>query len=377
MCKPLHESAHLTSPRNHAWRSADSRSIARVWNLETGELVAFHAPGSTVEQIPVLRVNHPRSLIVRATADLSETNSALRDAPEHPLVLLITDDALTGDPVKVLKSVSTLRALGWAIAVESPGADTMTMALLPLINPDMISFDLRELAGLNSEDAEDFVHALGAHAENADCVVLARGIDTDRDVIRARAYGATLGEGTFLDSIQPAAQPLPRVTGIRARPIRDHTAALNDTPYTILSERRESRAGALNLLLELSDLLERRAHRARSAAVVLSTFQNAHNVTPAMVQKYDALAQSAALVALFAQDLEAPAHPISFATSTIEPADDLAREWNVIVIAPHFSAVLSARQEDAMGNGSGSFEFIFSRDRRLAVDAARTLVARL
>ena len=61
----------------------------------------------------------------------------------------------------------------------------------------------------------------------------------------------------------------------------------------------------------------------------------------------------------------------------LDEGDPLIAEWNVVVISPNFAATLTARQVGEPSPSNDSFEFILTHDRRLTIEAARTLVARL
>ena len=365
---------------------AAADALRAVWDLETGLLVAFkaqdslpaaHAHCHVVAMSERLGLTTPRSMMVQASTELETflTNGSAKTS--HPFVLGITNRILNGDPVTSLRAVRQLRERGWAIAVDNPEWGTAALALLPLINPDVITLDLPRLDEMEIAHADDVLNAVGAHAESAGCIVLATGIRTEHDVNRARAMGATLGEGELLDAQQPLTNPLARVSGIAVRPVPTGTDRLRDTPFSIVSERRESRAGSRELLVEMSTLIERRASRAGSSAVVLSTFQHAKNLRGGLVRTYNDLSDTAALVATFVQDVGLNETGNAFTEIHIDEADVLGSQWTVIALSPSYSAVLAAQQTRAAPDGSATYEFIFSRDQRLAIEAARTLTARL
>ncbi|MCW2684806.1 MAG: hypothetical protein JWP33_2719, partial [Blastococcus sp.] len=58
------------------------------------------------------------------------------------IVLEITERALASRPAELLRTVERVRSLGWGVAVDDVGADSMSLAFLPLLAPDVIKLDL-------------------------------------------------------------------------------------------------------------------------------------------------------------------------------------------------------------------------------------------
>lgn len=121
-----------------------------------------------------------------------------RPNPEHehlPLtvVLELTERALTSQPAQLLQTVARVRALGWGIALDDVGADPASLALLPLVQPDVIKLDLALVQHRASAHIAAVVNAVHAEAERSGTVVLAEGIETEQHLRTARAFGATSG----------------------------------------------------------------------------------------------------------------------------------------------------------------------------------------
>jgi EAL domain-containing protein (putative c-di-GMP-specific phosphodiesterase class I) len=136
------------------------------------------------------------------------------DLPEAPLagatlVMEISEQALTGSPDVVLRTLSLLRTRGWGVALDDVGADSRSLALMPLLYPDVIKLDLRLLCRRDEADIARVVTAVGADAERRHTTVLAEGIDSEAQLATARAAGATLGQGYLLGAPEPLPDPLP------------------------------------------------------------------------------------------------------------------------------------------------------------------------
>ena len=151
----------------------------------------------------------PFALFLNADAGALEL-----DLPDLPmggatLVMEITETALTERPEAVLRTLTELRTRGWGVSLDDVGADSRSLAVMPLLYPDVIKLDLRLLAERDPLDLARIVTAVGAEAERRHATVLAEGIDSDAQLEMARAAGATLGQGFMLGEPAPLPDPLP------------------------------------------------------------------------------------------------------------------------------------------------------------------------
>lgn len=147
-----------------------------IYDLQTGVLFGFEAltrgPERSALERPDQLFGAARS--ERRLADLDEAcqRSALIDAEAHgidaPLTLFInaepdavgfgplppagrsvrgvvelTERTLTNRLAELLPAVQRARADGWGIALDDVGADTRSLALMPVLRPDVIKLDLR------------------------------------------------------------------------------------------------------------------------------------------------------------------------------------------------------------------------------------------
>ena len=142
------------------------------------------------------------------SAPLDDLLAIAESAPgELRVVLEITERALAARPAELLRTVERVRALGWGVAVDDVGADSMSLAFLPLLAPDVIKLDLRLVQDRPGPAIAEIMNAVNAHAERTGAVVLAEGIETAEHLATARALGATLGQGWFFGRPGPGAAP--------------------------------------------------------------------------------------------------------------------------------------------------------------------------
>ena len=308
------------------------------------------------------------------------------DWPGRPdVVVEFTERALTRDPAGLLRTVGRVRALGFGVAVDDVGAEPASLALLPLLRPDVVKLDLRLVQQRPSADVAAIVAAVGAEAERTGCAVLAEGIETPEHLRQALALGATLGQGWLFGRPGPLTVPAPAPVP-SGRLVRPRAAAEDDpahgSAFALAAGRRPVRTADKRLLVEISKHLERQAAAAGECAVVVATFQYARHFTPATARRYAALAAGAVFVGALGEGL-APRPVPGVRGGPIAPGDPLRDEWDVAVVSPHFAAALVARDlgdpgdGTAAGEGHRRFDAVLTYDRDVAVDVARCLMSRI
>jgi diguanylate cyclase (GGDEF)-like protein/PAS domain S-box-containing protein len=311
------------------------------------------------------------------SAPLDDLLAIAEGAPgDLKVVLEITERALAARPAELLRTVERVRALGWAIAVDDVGADSMSLAFLPLLSPDVIKLDLRLVQERPGPAVAEIMNAVNAHAERTGAVVLAEGIETEQHLAMARALGATLGQGWFFGRPGPGAAPgLP--SGELALPSAADATPIDPSPFGCLPAAVPLRRSAKSLLIELSKQLEREAMRLGETCVVAATFQEARHFTPSTIQRYRDLVERTGFVCALGEDL--PAEPLpGLRGADLDPADPVRGEWDVVVLGPHFSAALLARDLGDTGPDlRRTFEYALTYDRDTVVRAAHALLTRV
>jgi len=308
-----------------------------------------------------------------------------RPNPEHeylPLTVLLelTERALTSQPAQLLQTVARVRALGWGIALDDVGADPASLALLPLVQPDVIKLDLALIQDAPSAHIAAVVNAVHAEAERSGTVVLAEGIETAEHLRTARAFGATVGQGWYFGRPGPLPTPLPTFAAAAPLAVVPRRAGTDDpSPFNLAAAAgRPVRDADKRLLIEISKQLETMALAAGDSAIVLSAFQDAtFFFTPATRRRYTALVRSCSFVAALGQGM--PAEPLpGLRGAVISPGDPLLGEWDIAVLGPHFAACLVARDLGDTGpDMTRRFKFILSHDRELTIRVAASLMSRL
>lgn len=286
----------------------------------------------------------------------------------------ITERELTAAPAELIALVARYRSWGWGLALDDVGVDPRSIALMPLLRPDVIKLDMVFLHERMTRERALVVHAVVAEAERAGAVVLAEGIENAEQAMLAQALGATLGQGWHFGrpgELHP--RPATEGTG-RTRIMID---AAEDTPFECVSQRRPLRIGTKAQLLQMSVALEESAMNQGASTVLLSTFQEAAYFSPSTCARYTSLAERAAFVGALAHDMGSePAKGVRGAA--LDAADALRGEWDVVVLGPHFAGAFVARDlGDSGADRTRRFEYAITYDRDLVVAAATRLIRRI
>ena len=294
------------------------------------------------------------------------------------VVLEITERALAARPAELLRTVARVRELGWAVALDDVGAEALSLAFMPLLRPDVVKLDLRLVQERPGPAIAEIMNAVNAYAESTGAVVLAEGIEDRTHLEMARALGATLGQGWLFG--RPGPGPLlGRPTGtLRLPPARpSDTEAAELSPFACLPPEVPVREAPKALLIELSKQLERQAMRLGETCVVAAAFQEARHFTPSTRQRYRDLVERTGFVAALGEGL--PTEPLAGVRGAdLAPTDPVRGEWDLVVLSPHFSAALLARDLGDDGPDlDRRFAFALTYERDTVVRAARALLSRV
>ncbi len=320
-------------------------------------------------------VKAPLTLFVNAEPDetgfgpLPELERGMRGVVE------LTERTLTNRLAELLPAVQRARADGWGIALDDVGADTRSLALMPVLRPDVIKLDLRLVQDQPTPEIAAIAGAVGAQAERTGATVLAEGIETQEQVQYARALGATLGQGFHFG--HPAPEPRRgKVTGV---PLPLLTTALPhpwQAPFDLASARRPVRRGTMPLLTSISRELERQAARGHRTSLLISSFPGSHGSLE-VDTVYEELAANLAFVATLSVGTPPNLRP-GLRGVSIRDDDPFQGTWNVVVLGAHFAAMLAAREDGRAGSEEEqAFDFVVTYDRDIIVECAQALMLRI
>jgi EAL domain-containing protein (putative c-di-GMP-specific phosphodiesterase class I) len=288
-------------------------------------------------------------------------------------VVEVTERSLTDDPGELLAAVQRIHDVPAAVAIDDVGADADSLALMPLVAPEVIKLDLRLIQARPTPEVAAIVNAVMAEAERTGAKIVAEGIETAEHVLIARAMGATLGQGWFFG--RPAPLSTLDITAPR-RPLKLPVppTMVGDSPFHVAASQRSPWASTKDLLAATSRHLEHEVLLSSSRPVVLSAFETVENFGAATRRRYERLAAHSALVAVFGRGMaEKPA--VGVRGAPLAADDPLSRQWIVVVLDNHFSAALAAYHRPR--DGIDEFDAVVTHDRELVLAIAKPLLSRL
>lgn len=294
------------------------------------------------------------------------------------VVMEITERALAARPAELLRTVERVREVGWGIALDDVGAQAASLAFMPILRPDVVKLDLRLVQERPGPAVAEIMNAVNAYAERTGALILAEGIEDETHLRFARALGATLGQGWLFG--RPAAGAAAQLVVdelVLPTPIVGPAGGMDASPFACLPANVLLRRSAKTLLIEVSKQLEREAMRLGPTCVVAATFQEARHFTASTAQRYRDLVDRVGFVCALGEGL--PAEPLpGLRGATITVGDPIRGEWDLVVLSPHFSAALLARD---LGDGGPEadrmFDYALTYDRDTVIRAASALLARI
>jgi EAL domain-containing protein (putative c-di-GMP-specific phosphodiesterase class I) len=289
------------------------------------------------------------------------------------IVAEITERSILDRPAELLSNVRDLRAAGCAIALDDVGAVPDSLSLLPFLAPDIVKLDMSLVQQRPEGDRAATVTAVAAYAERTGAIVLAEGIETQRDLNQALALGATLGQGWYLgrpgplEAYEPVGRRLPLGAGIPTAPT---------TPFDLLNPQ-QLRVGSKEVLLGISRHIEQQGSRLTTPPVVLSAFQDAERFTPATAIRYERLARRCPLVVALANGLNHEPAP-GVRGADLAADDPLHQEWTVVAVGTHYTGALIAKDLGDPGPDlERRFLFTLTHDHGTVLAAATSLLSRV
>jgi EAL domain-containing protein (putative c-di-GMP-specific phosphodiesterase class I)/DICT domain-containing protein len=328
----------------------------------------------------------PASLRTPCPPDLLETIRT--GTNQFNIVVELTERYLADDPAAVLDAVATARTQGLGIAIDDIGAEPASLAMMPLVHPDIIKLDLSLIQGRPDIAIARTINGVLAEVERTGALILAEGVETRQHANTALAMGATMGQGWRFGRPRPLAEHWPRKRGPSV-PLLPAEPTSRQTPYDVVTRHRPVRPANKQLLMSLSRHLEYRAADPFDPGVLVACFEDGHNLKGRTRLRYARVAADAVMVATLGRNMPTEPAPRVRGTS-LESDDPLSREWVVVVVGAHFAAALVARRRPADADPDDSartvhavepdergFEYAITYDRGLAIGAAQSLMQRI
>ena len=165
---------------------------------------------------------------------MSLANQALR------VVVEVTERALLHDPAALVPALAGIRRNGMGIALDDVGADPASLALLPLVEPDVIKLDMRLVRRHTDAEIASIIGAVAADAERRGATRprrghRGRGARPTRPRLRGQAR-----PGMALRAARPTARPSAVPPAAHRRP-RVRVDAAADPGHAVAARRSAPR----------------------------------------------------------------------------------------------------------------------------------------
>lgn len=298
--------------------------------------------------------------------------------PGGRVVIEITQHDLLAAPSRVLALRDRIHARGWVLAVDHVGSDPGSLAMLPLLEPEIVKLDPSIVQG-RRDDTEAIVDAVTAFATRTGALIVAEGIRTEREVAVARSMGAHLGQGSFFGepgATLPLAQSTPVARGIVPRQGWLAAQRAPDSPAAVFEHDERNRIGGVQELLDISHDLERRVSSAgEPSTILLAAFQHSSRLGWESADRFRALAGVVTFVGVIGVEMADEPLP-GVRGIPISWDDPMRAEWDVVIVTPSFEAALISRELPRIPGEPRRFDFLVSEDGPTVRQAARALLSR-
>lgn len=274
-----------------------------------------------------------------------------------------------------MASVVRMRERSARIAIDDVGVNPSSLALMSLIQPDIIKIDRSVVQGKPTRAAAKVVNAVLAESDRTAAVIVAEGIESEDHLQAAISMGATLGQGWLFG--RPGPLPAHHEPPGTILPRHEPAKSTGTTPFDIARRRHTSVRSTKQRLLPLSKHIEAMGAQGSEAMVLLATFQQQQYFDDATRHRYTTLAAGGALTAVFAQGM--PTRPAEgIRGCPLGQADPLAGEWTVIILNSYFASGLFAKEIlSTLPDPQREFDMIVSYDRAMITEAAQSLLYRM
>lgn len=294
----------------------------------------------------------------------------------------LTERDLAASPATLLRAVEHVRANDWGVAIDDIGTDPASLALLPLIQPDVIKLDLSLTQHVPADVADlgaaPVLHAALALAADSGATLVMEGIETPAQLDLARGLGIHYGQGFLIG--RPA--PLPAALSTPPAPIpllpRLNDRSVVPGPFAIVVNHATTRRVVPGAVDEIARQLLAQALHLSPAPVVLVAAGDPSLLTAPLHALLDELADRdlplfGVLTGPAGRDLGTSA---AFAPHPIERIDPIKEDFDIVVINDHYAAALVGRRALPV-QADGALDTALTFDRHAVQRAASALAGRL
>jgi EAL domain-containing protein (putative c-di-GMP-specific phosphodiesterase class I)/DICT domain-containing protein len=364
---PLESPVSLLDAARKAGRLGELDWLCRVHAMRAASASELHADLSWFINV------EPAGLAMTCPEDLLDSLAEARAGLR--VVLEVVERHEEGHVSNLLRAADRARSDSWGVALDDVGTDDASLALLLLLQPDVVKLDMSLVRGAAHRAVAQVTAAVRSYAERTGAVILAEGIETEEHERLALVFGATYGQGYRYGEPRPLpalVSPPTHVVPLKQRP----QAVSGMTAFDVVSAKISPHRALKKDLLHISQHLEEMALTEDDPCVLLAGFQEASAFTPEKRWRYMDLAERNALTVVLADQLTRYADHRLY-IGPLSAGSPVAHEWTVIVMGPHQTAAFVAR-DSGVGQGSErQFDFVYTHDWALVSAAGRAFLQEL
>lgn len=285
------------------------------------------------------------------------------------VALEVTERSLDRDPRSLLDGIARRRPAVEALALDDVGSTTKTLAMLPVLSPDVIKLDISVTQGGTRRAAMKILDIAHEESERTGATILAEGVETAAQCEQARTFGASLGQGHHLG--RPGSLPRDVREGTTMPGIATEKVPDVRTPFEVLGGRIIGQATA-SMLHPLARQVTHGGIKLVEPALLIMLVPRPEMFAAADQHSLEQLAQRGVITAVLGRGL--PVEPATGARGASTDDPKLDGEWAVVALSPSAAGAMLAR---TVAGTVDEFEFGVTHDRRRVIAAARCLLRRL
>jgi EAL domain-containing protein (putative c-di-GMP-specific phosphodiesterase class I) len=302
---------------------------------------------------------------------LAQAMSALR------VVIELTERELLAHPAQLLNQVETIRYTGWGVAVDDIGAHPHSIALLEVLEPDVVKLDYRLLQEMSSTRAAATVSGVQTYCARSGARIVVEALENVDHVATAGAIHASYGQGWQLG--RPAASP--RTPDHPSSPL----PLINPRPHrptqrliTLVTRREPPQHLTREAVDRLSHYVVDHAASMGDDVLVVACVQHARYLTGELIRRLEQLSRRVAVVEILGAGIEERIAGTVRGTR-LQVEDPLVCEWVIAVIGLQESVALVATDlgDDRDDEARRRYDLAITYEPELVTDVARALLTRV
>ncbi len=290
------------------------------------------------------------------------------------VIVELTERELLAHPARLLRLVEVLRYTGWGIALDDVGAQPESLAVLSVVEPDVVKLDAILLQSMSSSQAAATVSGVQTYCRRSGARIVVEGLETSDDVDTARAIQAHYGQGFALGRparlstpTTLASTPVPLINPRHHRPTR--------RLITLLTRRDPPQHLTREAVDRLTGYVLEHAEAMGGDVLVVACLQDVRHMSAELRTRLAQVAAKVAHVTVLGAAMP-PAPAAGVRGVRLRTNDPLVCEWVIAVIGLQESIALIAEDlgDDYDDNPRRRYDSAVTYEPSLVTDVVRALL---